>query len=48
MRILREGVGIRVVALNLQDNTMCVYRGERRAVKGVKDLVEAIEQPAAA
>ena len=48
MRILREGVGTKVIGLNLQDNTMCVYRGEQRVVKGVKDLVEAIEQPAAA
>jgi len=43
MRILREGVGIKVIGLNLQDNTMCIYRGEQRVVKEVKDLVEAIE-----
>jgi len=43
MRILREGVGARVIGLNLQDNTMCVYRGEQRMVKTVEDLVEAIE-----
>ena len=43
MRILREGVGTRVIGLNLQDNTMCIYRGEQRVVKEVKDLVEAIE-----
>ncbi len=38
---LREGVGTKVIGLNLQDNTMCVYRGEQRVVKEVKDLVEA-------
>ncbi len=43
MRILREGVGTKVVGLNLQDNTICIYRGEQRVVKEVKDLVEAIE-----
>jgi len=44
MRILREGVGAKVIGLNLQDNTMCIYRGEQRVVKEVKDLVEAIER----
>jgi len=43
MRILREGVGAKVIGLNLQNNTMCIYRGEQRAVEEVKDLVEAIE-----
>ena len=44
MRILREGVGAKVIGLNLQDNTMCIYRGEQRVVEEVKDLVEAIER----
>jgi len=44
LRILREGVGAKVIGLNLQDNTMCIYRGEQRVVKEVKDLVEAIER----
>lgn len=43
MRILREGVGTKVIGLNLKDNTMHVYRGEQRVVKQVEDLVEAIE-----
>jgi DNA-binding NarL/FixJ family response regulator len=43
MRILREGVGAKVIGLNLQNNTICIYRGEQRVVKEVKDLVEAIE-----
>ena len=43
MRILREGVGTKVIGLNLQDNTICIYRGEQRVVKEVKDLVKAIE-----
>ena len=43
MRILREGVGTKVIGLNLQDNKMFICRGEQRVVKEVKDLVEAIE-----
>jgi DNA-binding NarL/FixJ family response regulator len=43
MCILREGVGIKVIGLNLQDNTVCIYRGEQRVVREVKDLVQAIE-----
>ena len=42
-RILREGVGTKVVGLDLEDNTMCIYRGEQRVVKEARDLVEAIE-----
>jgi FdhD protein len=44
MRILKERLGIKVIGLNLQDNTICVYREERRMAKGVKDLVEAIKE----
>ena len=47
-RILREGLGIKVIGLNLQNNTLCIYRGEQRVVKEVGDLVAAIEQPPAA
>jgi hypothetical protein len=47
MRILTEGWGSRVVALNSQDSTMCVYSGEQRVITGLKDLVEAIWRPGA-
>jgi DNA-binding NarL/FixJ family response regulator len=43
MRILREGLGTRVIGLNLQDNMVCIYRGEQRMARGVEDLLEAIE-----
>jgi DNA-binding NarL/FixJ family response regulator len=43
MRIFREGLGTKVIGLNLQDNTLCIYRGEQRVIEEVKDLVEAIE-----
>jgi len=42
MRILKEGLETKVIGLNLQDNTMYIYRGEQRVVKEVKDLMEAI------
>jgi DNA-binding NarL/FixJ family response regulator len=43
MRILEEGSKIKVIGLNLGDNSIRIYRGERRAIKEVKDLAEAIE-----
>ena len=43
MCILREGVGTKVIGLNLQDNTIGIYRGEQRVVKSIEDLIEAIE-----
>ena len=42
MCILRERLGTKVIGLNLQDNTICIYRGEQRVIKEVEDLVEAI------
>ncbi|MBM4467201.1 MAG: response regulator transcription factor [Chloroflexi bacterium] len=46
MRIFREGVGAKVISLNLKDNTMHVYRGEQRVVKQVEDLVKVIKAEA--
>jgi DNA-binding NarL/FixJ family response regulator len=43
MRIWREGLETKVLGLNLQDNTLCVYRGEQRVVKEMQYLIEAIE-----
>ena len=43
MRILGLRSGIRVIGLNLQDNTICIYRGEQRIARAVEDLVEAIK-----
>jgi FdhD protein len=44
MRILKERLGTKVIGLNLHDNTICVYREERRMAKEVKDLVMAIKE----
>jgi two-component system NarL family response regulator len=43
LRILNARWGTRVIALNLQDNSINVYREERRVAKGITDLVEAIK-----
>jgi chemotaxis response regulator CheB len=41
--ILGERLATRVIGLNPQNNTICIYRGEQRRAQGVEDLVEAIE-----
>ena len=48
MRILGEGLGMRVIALSVEDSILSVYREERHAVGGVEDLIRAIEQAPAA
>jgi chemotaxis response regulator CheB len=45
MHLLKEGLDTKVIGLNLQDNTLYIYRGEQRRVKDVQDLIEAIEPP---
>ena len=42
--VLREELGTKVIGLNLEDNTICTYRGEQRVVREVCDLVRAIER----
>ena len=44
MRILGEGLGMCVIALGLEENTLSLYREERRTVDDVEDLIRAIEQ----
>ncbi|MBI5652765.1 MAG: response regulator transcription factor [Chloroflexi bacterium] len=41
MRVLSEFPEIRIVKLNLQDNTICICHGER--IYKVEDLIHAIE-----
>ncbi|MGQ9586467.1 MAG: hypothetical protein ACUVXG_13850 [Anaerolineae bacterium] len=45
IRLFEACRGVRVVGLNLHNNTMCIYRGEERLITDVKDLVEAIRPP---
>ncbi len=43
-RILKESWGTKVIGLDPSDNTICVYREERRTANKVTDLVEAIKE----
>lgn len=40
--ILRERLGICVIGISLQDNSICIHRGERKQVRQFEDLLEAI------
>jgi DNA-binding NarL/FixJ family response regulator len=44
LRLLREGGGIKIIGLNRQSNTLCIYCGEQRVVEEVADLMEAVGQ----
>jgi DNA-binding NarL/FixJ family response regulator len=46
-RLLSQGLGAKVIGLSLQESAACVYRGERREVRSLADLVAAIEEPLA-
>jgi len=43
LRILKECAGVKVIGLNLQDNTLYIYQTEKRIIKQPEDLLEAIE-----
>ena len=40
---LRERLDVRVIGLSLRDNNLCVYRGERKEIVQVEDLLRAIK-----
>lgn len=42
--ILRERLGTCVIGLSLQDNEICVYRGEQKEIRHVEDLLKAIQE----
>lgn len=42
MRCLRNGWVQKIITVNLQDNTMCVFTSQRRVVEEVGNLAEAI------
>ena len=44
IQILRDTPGVKLLGLSLQDNSICIYRGETKQVKEVADLVRAIEE----
>lgn len=41
--LMKLGLRIKVIGMNLQDNSVTIYHGEKRIVKEVEDLIEAIE-----
>ena len=43
MDILRDRLGIRVIGLSLRNNQISIYRGEKKDVRQVEDLLMAIE-----
>jgi DNA-binding NarL/FixJ family response regulator len=46
MRILKDAPGIKLLGLSLQDNTICIYRGDTQQMEEGADLLRAIEQAA--
>ena len=41
--ILERGLVVKVIGLNLHDNSICIYRGEQKIAEKVSDLLEAIQ-----
>ena len=41
-RSLREGFIGRIMCVNLQDNALYIFRGERHIIEKIEDLVEAL------
>jgi len=41
--ILRDRLGILIVGLSLRNNQISVYRGEKKQVRQVEDLLDAIQ-----
>ncbi len=43
LALFRAGVKVRVIGLGLEDNAICVYRKEKRIVRGADDLMKSIK-----
>ena len=43
LRLMNE-VGARIIKLNMQDNTICMYRKEQRMIEEVGDLAKFVRQ----
>ena len=41
-RLLRETAGIKVIGLNLDNNSINIFHGEQRCVQTIQDLLQAI------
>lgn len=42
--LVREGLTMRIVEIDLDTSTLCVYCGEQHAIREVGSLVDAVEQ----
>ena len=43
-RLLQEGIKSAIMELDLQDNQVCIYRGEMQKVDEVEDLARMVER----
>jgi DNA-binding NarL/FixJ family response regulator len=43
VRIFGEEMGTRIVGLNLENNSICIYQKEERNITGVDDFLKAID-----
>jgi hypothetical protein len=43
LRLVREGLRIRIVEVHLAANTVCIYCGERQPIQEVGDLVDTLQ-----
>jgi chemotaxis response regulator CheB len=48
MSCLRDKLVDRIVAVDPQENTLCVFSGKRRLVRAASDVLDAIVQPVSA
>lgn len=44
MAILKAASIVRVIALNLHNNTLYAYRAKRQIAKGIEDIIQAIKE----
>lgn len=42
-RLLQEGIKAAIMELDLQDNQVCIYRGEMQKVEEIADLARVVE-----
>jgi hypothetical protein len=42
LRLVREGVHVRIVEVHLETNTVCIYCGEQQPIREVQDLVDTV------
>jgi len=42
LRLVREGLHMRIVEVHLATNTLCLYWGEQQPIREVGDLVDAV------